>query len=830
MPGISAGVIFTYVSYAVAAVSLLVTLTASRPSFTKQKREGTLVNSRSTDSILPLVYGKGRVGGNNAFATTTGTDNKYLHIILTLSEGEINSIVQVNSVDQIFLNGDLYTESDFKDNFTYEFFSGTSTQTVCSTLFDAYSSWVDPLRYTSYLYCRLEYDRDKFSSVPTITATLEGLKVKNFAAEDDYDLMPMVYSNNLAYCIYDLLTRPSVRGGKGMNPTRIDLPSFRDAADYYDTYGWTCNLVLNENQAIEDNLALMLSNGRSNLVYSNSKFKLKFMDTREESVCMQLTKDDIIATGKESTMKIKPAASLFSRPNAIKTTFLSADKNYHQDEKVFTDDSALATEGDYRELSIELLGLSSLESVIPMSYYYLERARWGNVVNIVVGNKGIALEPMDLVEITSVMPGWTSSTKPMYRVETTALQLEGNVSLVLLQEHDDLYNDNYDIDTQELFYTDLPKPSAIVHGVINVSHEEEVYYYRGKSFTRWNINFDPPLVSDYPFWDYAEVWVKVGDGDYKFMTTARSDYMIDPVQEGEMYYVKIRSVSIFGVKEDFNDAHVASSRIIGKTEAPSDMGALSIIAVNDTVNIYGVEVNDPDIVGYEFRIADQTITSWVGAVCLGFNRKPILSLSGMRAGSFRIFCSPQNDSNLYSDLKSYVDFDVQNPKGYTVYSGINLDYPTGSHDNTEYYDQGGGDYCIRVVHTGGLSGTWTSATIDVGEERNLRAQGDFILNVLDSSATWEAFWPTPNTWDSLDIDESWSDLYGTDCASEINATLKWGTASVSEHSSSKFELMAVDTVGRYYQVEVALTDPTYEQYILLNGSGGNTILTLTFFE
>ena len=832
MAGLTVATFFTYLSYAAAAYSLFMTVTADDDlPDTDQDSTGTLVNTRSVSETVPLIYGKGRVGGNQVFMTTTGTDNKYLHMIMTLSEGEVNSIVQVDSVDQIFLDGELYTESDYKNDFTYEFFSGASTQNVCSTLNTAYADWVDPLRYTSYLYCRFTYDRDKFSSIPDVTAVLEGLKVKNFETEDDYDSMPTVYSNNIAYCVYDLLTRSSVRGGKGIDPTRIDLPSFRDAATYYDTYGWTCNMTVNKDQSVEDNLDTLLVNGRSCIVYSNCKFKLKFRDTREESVCMQITKDDIIQDGNESSMEISPSASLFTRPNSIKITFFSADKNYVVDEKVFTDDSALETEGDSRELSMSLLGLSSLDTVIPMSYYYLERSRWGNTVSITIGNKGMSLEPMDLVEITAVMPGWSEGSKPLYRVESVSLQDDGNVSLSLMQEHDVLYNDDYDIDTQDLFITDLPKPGGTVHGVINISHSEEVYYYRNKSFTRWMIYFDPPSVSDYPFWDYAEIWVKIGTGDYTYMTKSTSDYMIDPVEEGETYYVKIRSVSIYGVKEDSNSASVVSKSIVGKTDAPPNMTYLTISAVNDAIFIYGDEVAGPDIVGYEFRVCAQSISSWGGAVYLGFNSKPNWSLSGIRAGTYRIFCSPMNDAGKYSSTPIYADFTVQDPKGYTVYLEHNFDNPVGSHNNTEYINKGSGDYCIYVTHTGGLDGTWTSPIVDVGETRQLRVQGDFVLLVIDVSATWDALWPNPAIWTSLDVyNKTWEGLIGTDNASKVEAKLKWGVSSVTENSIDKFELMSVDTIARYYQLEVKLIDPHFDQYVVLDGSGGATVLTLQFMR
>ena len=823
------GTFLMLASYALMAITIVKALTRSK-SQTKENDPGRLINNRDLDAVLPIPYGKTRLGGNQVFFTTTGVDSSYLHVILTLGEGQTNGIAVVDTIDQIFLDDKIWNESNYSNAFYYEFFDGSSTQNVCSTLNTAYSDWTDPLRYTSYIYCRFVYNRDEFLSVPNITVVLEGLKVKNFETEDDYDSMPMVYTDNLAYCIYDFLTRSSVRGGKGIDPTRINLTSFRDAADYYDTYGFTCNMPINVDQSVEDNLGSMLVNGRSEIIYSNNKFKLKFRDTREEAVCLQITEDDIIQNGKESTLEISPSTSLFTRPNAIKAKFINADKNYHDDEKMFRDDDAYNTEGDYRELSINLWGLSTLETVIPMSYYYLERARCGNTVNLTMGNKGLVLEPMDLVEITATMPGWTDSAKPLYRVETVQIHKDGNVSLGLLQEHDAFYNSDYDIDSSDLFITDLLSPSANVQSVINVSHGEEVYYYRDRSFTRWIIDFDPPLISNYPFWDYAEIWIKIGTGGWKFMTKATTDYQLDPVEESETYYLKIRSVSIYGVKENFDSCFTISKSILGKTGLPSDLTGITATIVNDTLNIFGDEISDPDIIGYEFRISQQSNSLWAAGLFLAFSTKVAYSLSGIKPGSYRVFCCALDNGGSYSENPVYADFTVEPPKGYTLFTTKDCDQPEGSHNNTEYYDQGSGDYCIRVTHTGGLTGTWTSAEKDIGAKRKVRVYGDFLTDLIDTSATWEALWPTPNIWSTRDMSQTWSEIIAYSKASVMKGKLKWGDSTgVYTSEADMFHLVSVDAEGRYFQVEVEIEDPNSDQYALLDGSGGSTVLTIYYY-
>jgi len=785
--------------------------------------ENYLLNTMSSRAAKPLIFGECKVGGNRVYVGTSGSDNTYLHMILNLGEGPLHGIKQVDLVDQLFIDDKLYTEYD--DLIYYEFFNGTSDQTVCETLNSAIPEWTDCKHYTAYLYVRVKYDADYFTSMPDIKVIVEGLEIYNPITDI------VEYTNNAALCAYEYITRSAKRGGIGISASRTDngvLSSLKTAIDYCAGKGWTCNMLINNNQAVADNLQLILNNYRGDIIFSDNVFKFKFRDLNEEAVVMTLTEKDVISNGGESSIEICQP-NCISRPNAICASYISSEKGYKIDDYIFSDIAAITADGDYRENKIALYGLSTVDKIQAMSAYFLERERWNKTVSLIARDRTWSLEPMNLIMLDHTVPGWEGK---ILRVLSNVIDTKNNLShLTCIEENIVLYDDVYNITEQAWYDTTLPLPTDTVHSVINVNPSEEVYFYRGRSFTRWKIDFDAPVVSDYPWWDYAEVWVKIGGtGEWKFMTQSRGDYMIDPVEEGELYYCKIRSVSIYGAKEAFNSAYTVKKQIVGKTEVPSSMTSITAIVVNDSVNFFGNEVDDPDIQGYEFRICDQSISSWDGAVFLGFNTKPSWSGSGIRSGSYRVFCSPLDNSGFYSAIKVYADFIVQAPKGYTAFQEENFNYPSGSHDNTEYYDQGAGNYCIRVTHVAGLTGTWTSPVIDVGEVRHLRVQGDFILKVIDASTSWDALWPVPHTWDTLDINKRWYDLYGIDKASKINAKLKWGLASANEYESSLFELMSVDTEARYYQVVITLTDPSYEQYILLDGAGGNTILTLQFMR
>ena len=140
----------------------------------------------------------------------------------------------------------------------------------------------------------------------------------------------------------------------------------------------------------------------------------------------------------------------------------------------------------------------------------------------------------------------------MYRITEHRSLYSGEAVIEAEQKESTFYDDTYDITPRTYFDTSLPSPQDTVYPVTNVSIDEEQYYYRGRTFTRLSVSFSAPSTTIYPWWDYADVYLKIGSaGEWKFMTKAVSNYILDPVEEGESYYFKLVSVSKFGTKQAF---------------------------------------------------------------------------------------------------------------------------------------------------------------------------------------------------------------------------------------------------------------------------------------
>ena len=910
---------------------------------------GILANAKRADWDIPLIYGKCRVGINIVYVGTTGATNDYLHYIGVLGEGPINGIAKDpihTSIDGLYLDGELWNTNLSAADVHYEIFTGTSTQTVCSTLNSAIGTWTDPLHYTAYIYVRLKYDQDKFVKKPDITVLVEGLKVYDPVADTT------AYSNNPVLAIHDLLTRTSKRGGMGIDSARFDTDSIEVSRDYCTAKGWTANMAINKNNAISDNVQLILNCFRGSIIYSENVFKIRFSDLNYESTSMTFGEDDILDS---VALTVTPNANLFDRPNCVKAIFFNSAKNFIEDSFSFPDSTAIALDGDHREREIRLLGLSTLDKVQPMAYYYLERWRWGNIAEFGTVSKAMSIEPGDIIEIDHSLVGWDSQ---LLRVLAPSINSNAEVALSCIEEKDELYDDNYNPPpASEWHDTTLPNPLAPPPSPINISNYEEVYYYRGRSFTRWKIDFDSPLPGIYPFWDYAEIWIKIGSGtytlgfdassgtfivsmvitgadsgavgtiagiiytgattgtlylvdvvgafeddeiiyvveygsdlitngdmeldsywnaygtstegqdlvtfhggaaswkftpdainegivsgvfttttgsfyissswvypddgtiinvqvkdgaasafhtknaigltqdawnniihiyledaggagayvafesagqtsgdfyvddvihkpittaalangtlqtnEYRYMTKSTSDYVLDPVEESETYYVKLRSVSIYGVKENFDNAAVVSKTIIGKTTLPTDLTSMTAIANGDTVTVFADPVSDPDIVGYEVRLGD----AWDGAIFISFNMNCSLRLVGVRPGTHTFWMSPVDNAGSYSDNPVYATVQVFTPPGFTelaTYGTWAWDFTTGTLVNTEHTTQSSED-ALMCSHTGSLTGTWESPSYDLGAaDQKVRIWGDFRTEFVSTDTTWEGVAP-----------------------------------------------------------------------------------------
>ncbi|NVO07728.1 MAG: hypothetical protein HXX19_18210, partial [Rhodoferax sp.] len=233
---------------------------------------GLLLNTSSNVAGIPVIYGSRRVGGTRVFVGVSGANNEYLHLVVVLAEGPVFSI------DNVYIDGVLTTDSKFSGLVTSYLYNGTTSQTYDTHLAaDLPSQWGAGYdgKGVAYVYLKLKYSSSAFTGLPIITADVRGI------ATYDPRTGKSPFSSNPALCIRDYLT--NTRYGRGISASLIDDTSIAAAANYCDATvtipggsqaRYTCDGVIDVNQTAYDNIKSLLTSCRGMLVYSGGMYKL----------------------------------------------------------------------------------------------------------------------------------------------------------------------------------------------------------------------------------------------------------------------------------------------------------------------------------------------------------------------------------------------------------------------------------------------------------------------------------------------------------------------------------------------------------------------------
>ena len=750
---------------------------------------GLRMNTRSTQELIKVIYGQLRVGGNDVYVGVSGTDNEVLWIVQTLGEGVCDSIYQEGGIDQVFLGDLLYNQ--YGGNAAYYFHDGASDQVVDADLAAALPEWTDPLHYTCYIVWKLTYDRDYFQSAPKRTIILKGKELYDF--RDD----TTAYSNNPVLCLYDYMTNK--RYGLGIDSSKIDKASWIIVANYCDTKGWILDMAITGNRAAQDIIDAMLVHFRSELVWWDGKFYLRYTDLNLESSVMTL-EDKHIAQDESGKMMISISeSSRFSRPDGLSISYTDPDKDYIIDSFPIGD-----TLGDIRSLS--LVGCTLRQQAADLGVYNLERMQLDRTIVGVFRDDALKLEAHDLVTLnTSAL----AISNQLMRVQGANIQENGAVELVLLYEATWLYDDDYNFNAAGVYKCSLPNPTDEPPSVSNVQCSEETYDFRLRTFTRLKITFGPP--AGYAWYSHVEVRLSFDNATWEYLYDVNTDFELDPVEEGVTYYIRLKVVSIWGTKQQDNNDYKISKTILGHVSYPASLTSLAAIVNANAVNLYAAKVSDPDVELYEFRLG----TSWSGAIFLAALRSPNLSLYGVKPGSHTFFADTLGNNGMYGITPRSASVSlIDPPDGWAVQNTETCDYNgVGTHNNTEHVIYNVDDY-LKCSHNPAdptsLTGVYTSPIYDLG------ASGRYMVYILaaivltGAGTTWGDVIPAPSVWTSIGITtRTWREIFALSAGASVTMKLKYGDASPPTSEVEKMEILSGIVTGRYFQLEITIVDPSF---------------------
>jgi hypothetical protein len=230
----------------IASIALNMAVSVALSAFLGKKKQGQVASfefeaqdrhviARGGAECRRIIYGEIVSSGPLVFAASTGSNNKFLHLVVALANHECEEIGSIYLNDKEIvsstLNGaGLVTTGTFANKVRIKKHLGTATQAADTDLVSEVTEWTSAhqLKSIAYIYVRLEFDTKLFpTGIPNVKATVKGKKIL-----DPRDSGTR-WSNNPALCIRDYLTDTD---GLACSASEVDDTSINAAANICEEF------------------------------------------------------------------------------------------------------------------------------------------------------------------------------------------------------------------------------------------------------------------------------------------------------------------------------------------------------------------------------------------------------------------------------------------------------------------------------------------------------------------------------------------------------------------------------------------------------------------
>lgn len=802
-----------------------------------QHRDQTAIRANyvSTEKTIPIIYGERLVGSNDVFAEIGSRgqappDNKkYLWVVHVLGEGVCEGIAQeeVEGVlwDKIYVDSKPIWEYE-EGVITYWFYNGTDSQLNNyyinhGTREDSEEKFTDALRNVAYIVFRFKYEESVFLGVPAREIVLRGIRILD--VRDDV----VKWSRNPALILYDYLT--NTRYGTGWSNSILDTQSWREAADYCDAVGWEINYVVGSQLRSQTIIDSILGHFRGALYWFDDLLHLRFMDLRGwESPVFSIEDKHIARDSSKKALVSVGQPSRFNIPDGVTIEYINSRDNWVTDRINVGD-----REGQIKPLDFP--GFTDRNLALEMGTYVLERQRLNRVFNFTLRGDTVALDVNDLIYLnSSEINVWGQ----LARVKNNVITSAGLIQVSAVLESESLYDLEFDPDTSEIYNVYFPAITDPPPPVENAYVTEETYYYRERTFVRLNVFFIPP--QRYPWFSHVDVYVGFPDpisgeppleGEYLYKFPASDDFQLDPVEEGQRYYIRLNAVSIHGARQNNFDAFILVHTVKGVSEEypPCPTYLRTVINVS-SVDLISYVPFSPDIAGYEIRLGQE----WASSIFITYRSHPSISFNGIKPGSHKLWLNTKHTNGVYCqdpvfDVASLIDPPIGSLQFYDEVVLYETTVPGNMIAEGTYPSQ-----TLRCAHYNGvLSGEFVSQEMDT---RSLPPQDDMLIYVLfdfyqiGGPTTWDALAPLgATTWWDFAYDpvlsswKTWYESFGDYRrlpAAKLEVSIDYSVTSGGPYDTvERLELLtAVLPHGRYIRVRYKITDINLSSYIVLGPS------------
>jgi len=625
------------------------------PDFSQQNSEqqarGVLVNKFTANGHIPIVYGTRKVGGHVVFLETSGTDNQYLYMAIILSEGEINDITSIQINDNtVTWSGDIADNSQITvASNDANFYNGASLITCephfgsdsqsASNLLSTLTSWTSNhrLRGLAYIAIRFEWNQDKFGSLPSVTAIVQGKKVYNpnldgtvtggSGSHRKDTSSTWAYSDNPILQLLDYLRND--RFGMGIANSYFDsnFADWQTASDVCDAnitpYSGAdeidlmdSHIVIDTSRKAIDNVKEFVRGSRSYLNFSSGIYNILVETTGSASIT--LTEDNIIG-GISVSSKSKN-----SRYNRVIVNFINPDKDYQSDTAQFppVDETGISSADQHSTMKTADGGLllegrfdfsmfTSPYQAQEMAEIILRRSRSSLDVSIKSDATALDLSIGDIVNITHATPSF--SAKP-FRVQNLTLNSDHTVSLQLSEHQDSFYAFGTQQAVASIPDTNLPNPFTVQPPASVTLTDQLIEYNAGTVIVALDVLIG---ASTDKFVDFYQVEYKLST-ESDFIIYAQGSGLIHRVlnvKDGLIYNVRVKAINSLGV----SSTYVSASRtIVGENAPPSDVTDFSCNISGEDAHLSWETVPDLDLSFYNIRFSEKTdgTADWLNSVAL----------------------------------------------------------------------------------------------------------------------------------------------------------------------------------------------------------------------
>ena len=533
---------------------------------------GQSVTTREAAHSRKIVYGRARIGGNIVYLESTGSDNKYLWLVIAVAGHEIDAYESVWFNDDKIWDGTNYL-NNWGNVVNISFYKGDQTAADSALVSASNSKWTadHKLLDTAYMVLRLEHDPEKFSSgLPNISTIIRGKKVLDPSDNST------AWSQNPALCIYDYLRdtkyglsetvanilTSSVTTAKGVCDEAITLSAGGTQPRY------TIDGVVDTTNSIKANIETMIGSMAGRLVYSGGKFEVH----AGEYIAPSITVDESQIIGEITVQTKQSRRNAF---NGVKGVFLSEEDNYILADYPAQISSAYAVQdGDPIYLDMALPYTSNNIRAQRLAKLALFRSRQQEAITIPCNLSALRFKIGDNISVTNTRLGYSGK---VFEVVGYAMDFTSGGQIVV----------NVDaIETASSIWDWQASDEEVFLGA------GEVELYNGATAvapTSISISGDTFITADGTFnasfnvaWTdandaftdhYVVEWKLASASNYFSQQTKNSPFTIVNLQSSQTYNVRVKAVNELGVSSTYITSAPTSAIDTTAPSAPTSVSS-----------------------------------------------------------------------------------------------------------------------------------------------------------------------------------------------------------------------------------------------------------------